>query len=151
ALKRRFNFIYIPVIKDKKMEKEIVIRRTSDMLDKIGFDIQIPVDTLDLLVTVFQELRTGQSENGARFQPVQSVMSTSEEISNLFLSCLYAKFYGKDTVEPKHIAMNIYDSVVKDDKENIAKLKEYFNIAVSRRAVNSPKWKEFHETFNRLL
>lgn len=147
ALKRRFNFIYIPVIKDKTLERKIVLQRTNDLLTKIGFKIQIPEDTLDLLITVFQELRTGRSTSGGRFTPISTVMSTSEEISLLLDSAIYAKFFGKATVEPKHIAMNLIDSVVKDDKENLPKLREYFNMVARVRANKSSVWKEFATTF----
>ena len=147
ALKRRFNFIYIPVIQDKDLERKIVTQRTDALLKKIGFKIQIPEDTLDLLITVFQELRTGRSTSGGRFTPISTVMSTSEEISLLLDSAIYAKFFGKSEIEPKHIAMNIIDAVVKDDKENLSKLREYFNIVARIRANNSPLWKEFTDTF----
>ncbi len=147
ALKRRFNFIYIPVVQDKELERKIVMQRTHDLLTKIGFKIQIPEDTLDLLITVFQELRTGRSTSGGRFNPISTVMSTSEEISLLLDSAIYAKFFGKSEVEPKHIAMNLIDSVVKDDKENMNKLKEYFNMIAHMRANQSDSWKEFVNTF----
>ena len=147
ALKRRFNFIYIPIIQDKNLEREIVLNRTNDLLTRIGFKIQIPEDTLDLLITVFQEMRTGSSITGGRFQPITSVMSTSEEISLLFDSAIYAKFFDKEKVEPKHIAMNLIDSIVKDDKENLQKLREYFNLVVSRRISGSKTWQEFYSAF----
>lgn len=151
ALKRRFNFIYIPVIQDKNLEKKIVIQRTDDLLSKIGFKIQIPDETLDLLITVFQELRTGRSTRGGRFTPISTVMSTSEEISLLVDSAINAKYFGKAKVEPKHIAMNIIDAVVKDDKENLPKLREYFNMAVRNRTSQSPIWREFDSAFRKLL
>jgi len=77
-------------------------------------------------------------------------MSTSEEISLLFDSAIYAKFFGKEKVEPTHIALNIIDSVVKDDKENLTKLKEYFNLVVKQRASKSKFWDSFYKTFNTL-
>ncbi|MFX0042772.1 MAG: AAA family ATPase [Candidatus Hodarchaeota archaeon] len=149
ALKRRFNFIYIPVIQDKSLERKIVMQRTNDLLTKIGFKIQIPEETLDLLITVFQELRTGRSTSGGRFTPISTVMSTSEEISLLFDSAIYAKFFGKSEVQPKHVAMNLIDSIVKDDKENLPKLREYFNMVARIRANKSDTWKEFSNAFKK--
>lgn len=151
ALKRRFNFIYVPVIQDKNLEKKIVINRTNELLDTIGFEIQIPEDTLDLLVTVFQELRTGKSHTGGRFQPLSGIMSTSEEISVLFDSSIYAKFFDKEKLRPNHIAMNLIDAVVKDDKENISKLKEYFDLVVRSRGNKSNLWKEFYQGYKKAL
>jgi MoxR-like ATPase len=151
ALKRRFNFIYIPIIQDKKLERKIVMQRTNDLLSKIGFKIQIPDDTLDLLITVFQELRTGRSTRGGRFTPISTVMSTSEEISLLVDSAIHAKYFGKEKVEPKHIAMNIINSVVKDDKENLSKLREYFNIVVRSKRSQSSTWSDFGDAFNKFI
>jgi MoxR-like ATPase len=151
ALKRRFNFIYVPIIKDKELEKQIVLKRTGELLSKIGFKIQIPEDSIDLLVTVFQELRTGQSEIGSNFTPISSVMSTSEEISVLFDSAIYAKFFAKEEVEPKHITMTLLDAVIKDDKENKAKLREYFEIVAKFRAQNSKRWDQFYKSFKKLI
>ena len=147
ALKRRFNFIYIPVINNKVLEKQIVLNRTHDLLSRVGFKVQVPEDTLDLLVTVFQELRTGISHTGGKFQPISGVMSTSEEISLLLDSAIYAKFFGAEEVEPKHIAMNIFDTIVKDDKENISKIKEYFNLIVKGRASKSKTWSQFYDAY----
>lgn len=151
ALKRRFNFIYIPVIQEKTLERKIVMQRTNDLLSNIGFKIQIPEDTLDLLITVFQELRTGRSVKGGRFTPISTVMSTSEEISLLLDSAIYARFFGNQKVEPKHIALNILDSVVKDDKENLPKLKEYFNMVVRTRGSQNDTWKEFDNAFRKIV
>ncbi|MFX1433122.1 MAG: AAA family ATPase [Promethearchaeota archaeon] len=151
ALKRRFNFIYIPVIQEKSLERKIVMQRTNDLLSNIGFKIQIPEDTLDLLVTVFHELRTGRSIKGGRFTPISTVMSTSEEISLLLDSAIYAKFFGDEKVEPKHIALNMLDSVVKDDKENLPKLKEYFNMVVRTRSSQNTTWKEFDNAFRKIV
>jgi len=147
ALKRRFNFIYIPVVKDKSLEKEIVVNRTNELLSRIGFKVQIPEDTLDLLITVFQELRTGQSTTGGRFQQISGVMSTSEEISLLLDCAIYAKFFGTENIEPKHIAMQVKDSIAKDDKENLTKISEYFTLVVRNRASNSNTWNQFYTAY----
>jgi len=149
ALKRRFNFIYIPVIQDKELEKKIVINRTNDLLSNLGFQIQIPEETLDLLITVFQELRSGQSFTGGKFQPVSSVMSTSEEISLLFDSAIYAKFFGDENVTPNHIAMNIVEAIVKDDKENLPKLREYFDLVAKTRGSKLKVWDSFYKAYKK--
>jgi regulatory protein YycI of two-component signal transduction system YycFG len=127
------------------------MQRTNDLLSKIGFKIQIPDDTLDLLITVFQELRTGRSTRGGRFTPISTVMSTSEEISLLVDSAIHAKYFGKEKVEPKHIAMNIINSVVKDDKENLSKLREYFNLVVRSKRSQSSTWSDFGDAFNKFI
>nr|MDO8086640.1 AAA family ATPase [Candidatus Sigynarchaeum springense] len=150
ALKRRFNFIYIPVIQDKDLEKKIVLQRTGEILDRMGFEIQLPKDVLDLLVTVFQDLRSGKSGSGGRFTPISTVMSTSEEISVLIDSAIHAYFFGNKKVGAEDIAMNIVDAIVKDDKENLAKLREYLNIEVGARSSQSRVWGEFYKAMNKM-
>ena len=43
--------------------------------------------------------------------------------------------------------MNLIDVIVKDDKENLPKLREYFNMVARIRANQSSAWNEFASTF----
>ena len=148
ALKRRFNFIYIPVVDDIEVERQIVKKRVSDMMDNLSFEVQIPEEILDLLTTSFHEMRSGKSIEGSSFKKVSSVMSTSEEISLLFDSCLYSKFFGSEIVEPENLAMVICDTIIKDDRGNIPILQEYLNVIVKPRTEKSKSWKKFYKEFS---
>ena len=150
ALKRRFNFIYIPVMNDKKLEKAIVQNRVEDMMEKLHFKVQIPDEIYEIATASFQELRKG-SADGKQFKQVSSVMSVSEEISLLFDSAIYAHFFGKDDLGPEFIAMNLCEAVIKDNKENWNNLNEYLNLIVKPRAGKDPFWKRYYDEFDKEL
>ena len=66
ALKRRFNFVTIPVIADLDQEAEIVERRSRETLAQLGAapTSSCPRELVRLLTTVFAELRRGQTLDG---------------------------------------------------------------------------------------
>jgi MoxR-like ATPase len=151
ALKRRFNFIYLPIIQDRELEKKVVSARVQKLMENYNFSVQIPEDTLDLVVNAFQELRTGKSDEGGRFQPLSTVMSTSEEISLLFDCAIYSNYFGKKKIEPDIVGMNLVDATVKDDKENIPKLVEYMNLVAKPRSTKNSTWKQFYTAGKAIL
>src|SRR5205823_1993638 len=50
ALKRRFNFVQVPVVTNKKTEKEIVLFRTRELLARSRFEVDLPPALLDILL-----------------------------------------------------------------------------------------------------
>jgi len=66
ALKRRFNFVELPVLSDLQQEVQIVRQRAQEMLSEQGLPTDLPDDVVETLVTVFQELRQGQTLDGAQ-------------------------------------------------------------------------------------
>ncbi|MBD3351353.1 MAG: AAA domain-containing protein [Candidatus Lokiarchaeota archaeon] len=151
ALKRRFNFIYIPVINDPKIERQIVETRVQDMMETLNFKIQIPDHIYSLVTTSFRELRNGKSKQGQSFKKISSVMSTSEEISLLFDSCIHTQYFGKQKITPREIALHLSETIVKDDPQNIHKLQEYLDLVLSNRARKDEIWKEFHRELKKQL
>lgn len=143
ALKRRFNFIYIPVVNDAKLERKIVESRVNDHMENLNFKIQIPDDVYSLVTTTFQELRTGLSKEGQSFKQISNVMSTSEEISLLLDSCIYSNFFGTKKIGAKEIALHFLDTIVKDDKQNIHKIQEYLQMIVRPRSQKTGIWQSF--------
>jgi len=59
ALKRRFNYVHIPVVADQKTEVEIVGTRSADLLKRYKIPTKVEAPVLELLATVFRELREG--------------------------------------------------------------------------------------------
>src|SRR5579859_534776 len=64
ALKRRFNYIHIPIVADQKTEIEIVRDRSKELLERYKIPAKLEEPVLALLGTVFRELRTGQTGEG---------------------------------------------------------------------------------------
>ena len=57
ALKRRFNFVQIPIVTNKATEKEIVLFRTRELLARNRFEVDVPPTMLDILLQTFADLR----------------------------------------------------------------------------------------------
>jgi MoxR-like ATPase len=151
ALKRRFNFLYIPIVTDQQVEKKIVKSRVESLMENYNFRVNVDDEILHLLNTTFRELRNGESIEQQRFKEINSVMSTSEQISVLFDSVLYAHYFNKGKLDASHIALNICDTILKDDPENIPALNEYLNLVVKPRSEKDNTWKSFHDEFKHRL
>src|SRR6185503_13498856 len=61
ALKRRFNFVTIPMVADTEQEARIVERRSQELLADLGAETEVPRDVVRLLTSVFAELRRGET------------------------------------------------------------------------------------------
>src|SRR4029079_17137649 len=57
ALKRRFNFVRIPIITNKRSEAELVRVRTSELLRRHQIELDVPPTLLDVLLESFAYLR----------------------------------------------------------------------------------------------
>src|ERR1700750_1999432 len=57
ALKRRFNFVRIPVVTNKKSEAEIVRFRTEELLRRHHIELEVPTTLRDVLLQSFADLR----------------------------------------------------------------------------------------------
>src|SRR6202008_3999857 len=64
ALKRRFNYIHIPIVADQKTEVQIVQQRSTELLERYALPTRIPVAVIELLATVFREVRDGKTTDG---------------------------------------------------------------------------------------
>lgn len=145
ALKRRFNYIHIPIVADQKTEVQIVQQRSAELLTRYQLKTEIPPAIISLLATVFREIREGKTVEGVSIKKPSTTLSTAEAISIALDSALHARFFGNGQVSPAHVARNMIGSVVKEDTADLEILKEYVVLVAKKRALNSPDWKEFHD------
>ena len=146
ALKRRFNYIYIPIVGDKKTEMDIVRQRSRELIDRYGIESKIPEPVLDMLTTVFREIRSGRTTDGTSIKQPSTAISTAEAIGVGLESALTAQFFGSGAVTPSDIANNLVGSVVKEDRDDLTVLREYATLVAQKRAAKGDKaWKEFHK------
>ena len=79
-------------------------------------------------------------------------MSTAEAIGVALESALRSNFFGSGTVTAAEIAHNIVGSVVKEDKDDLAVLKEYNTlVAKARAAAKGKEWDLFYKTMNKII
>jgi MoxR-like ATPase len=151
ALKRRFNYIHIPVVADQKTEVEIVQQRSAELITQYQLPVKINPPIIQLLATVFREIRQGKTSEGASLKQPTTTLSTAEAIGVALDSALRAKFFGSGVVTPSDVARNLTGSIVKEDPADLKVLKEYNTLVARKRAQSNKDWKEFHDTLEKEL
>jgi MoxR-like ATPase len=142
ALKRRFNFVTVPVVDDLDQEIRIVTRREAELRTDYEVRVQPPEELARLLVTVFQELRSGLTKDGkTKVKPPTTVLSTAEAISVLFSSSLLAEHFGNGSVTADDLARTLVGAVAKEDDQDLKVLREYAETVARGR---SGMWRDFY-------
>jgi len=140
ALKRRFNFETVRPIADKKLETDLVQRQVALLLGSAGVSVESPPDVVDLLVTAFNELRRGTTDDGAVLERPSAVMSTAEAVSVAFAASLDAYYFGERQLTGEQIGRQMVGTVLKDNPDDGKKLAHYFDTVVRQRAKRSAAW-----------
>lgn len=151
ALKRRFNYVHIPIVADKKTEIEIVRQRSTDLLLRYDIPSVIEPAILDLLATAFRELRDGKTAEGISVKSPSTTLSTAEAIGTAVDAALHSRFFGDGKITAGSIARNLIGSIVKEDPQDLAALKEYVSIVAKKRAMTDKNWQSFHDEAQKTL
>src|SRR5438309_10349604 len=107
ALKRRFNYVYIPIVGDQKTEVKIVQQRSDELLRRYNLPGRISPPVIELLATVFREIRNGKTSDGVSLKKPGTTLSTAEAIGVALDAALHARFFGGGEVGPADIARNM--------------------------------------------
>ncbi|RYE80998.1 MAG: AAA family ATPase [Myxococcales bacterium] len=150
ALKRRFNFETVPAVEDLNEEISIVRSQVTSMLAGTPADkTRLSDQVLELLVTTFHEIRQGHTTEGVKLDRGAGVMSTAEAVSVGLHSALFSSFFGKGQVDPEHVVINMAGAVVKENKDDIKILQNYWEVAVKPRANKEVGlWKAYYKARN---
>ncbi len=146
ALKRRFNYVTIPVIADVEQEAAIVAQRSRDLLGDLALreQTELPRDLVRLLTTVFAELRRGQTLDGkAKVKSPSTVLSTAELISVVSGSALMGSFFGSGVPTVRDCMTGLIGAVAKENADDLGVLKEYLETVVKAR--KEGLWSEFYK------
>jgi MoxR-like ATPase len=127
ALKRRFNVIVLPPPPDMKTEAAIVAKRVGEISSNYRLGSKLPdKDAIDKVVTVFRELRTGQTlDSRQKIRQASGAVSTAEAISLLTNAMALAASFGDGSVKDADIAAGLSGAVVKDEEKDRAVWQEY--------------------------
>ena len=149
ALKRRFNFETVDPIKSVALESRIITDQCNSMFATQGFELPVQEDVVEILATTFNELRNGTSFEKAKIQQLSGVMSTAEAVSVYHQSALDAYYYGDGKVTMRSLVQNLLGAVMKENKDDLPKLKDYFNGVIRLKAERmGGRWQEFYESRN---
>ena len=143
ALKRRLNFETVAPIADIAQEMELVQRETSRNLDRAGVPVTFTPDMTELLVTTFRELRLGKTAEGRGMETLSTVLSTAEAVSTACAAGIHAFYYSDGNVEPEHLVQHLVGTVLKDNPDDLKKVRHYFDHVVKKRG--APLWKQFYD------
>jgi len=142
ALKRRFNFVSIPVVGDLEQEIRIVTTREAELRGDYQVGAPPPDELAELLVTLFQELRVGITKDGkTRIKQPSAVLSTAEAISVLFNSGILAEHFGSGKVTAEELSRSLIGTIAKESPDDLKVVREYCETVVKGR---SGAWKAFY-------
>ncbi len=135
ALKRRFNIVVLPTPSDIETEIDIVTTRVKQLSSGFGLGAEIPDrKTVEKVVTIFRELRAGQTLDGQqKLKPTSGVLSSAEEISLLVNSMALAGSFGSGKVTDAELASALQGAVIKDDSKDKAAWTEYLENVMRKR------------------
>src|SRR5258708_26374368 len=105
------------------------VRRGCDrLLRESQAPATVERSVVELLVTVFHDLREGVSAEGIQLEKPSTVMSTAEAVSVSMAAGLDAYYYGDGRLAPGHVARHLAGAVLKDNPDDLKKLKQYFDV-----------------------
>ncbi len=135
ALKRRFNIVVLPTPQTLETEIDIVRKRVRELAKSLELRAEVPADeAIEKVVTIFRELRAGQTLDGKnKLKTPSGVLSTAEAISVLANSMALAGSFGSGEVTAHDLAAGLQGSVVKDEEKDRATWQEYLTNVLKKR------------------
>jgi MoxR-like ATPase len=149
ALKRRFNIIVLPTPQTLETECEIVRKRVRELASHLELKAEVPADeAIEKVVTIFRELRMGQTLDGKnKLKTPSGVLSTAEAISVLANSMALAGSFGSGSIEATDLAAGLQGSVVKDEEKDRIVWKEYLSNVLKKRGA---EWRPLYNACSEL-
>lgn len=135
ALRRRFNTVVLPLPATLEEEVAIVQKRCSE----IGHSLELPnpepdAAEVERLVTIFRELRGGQTNDGrVTLKSPSATLSTAEAIAAVNHGMALAAHFGQGKLTAKEIAPSLIGAIVRDPRPDQQILSEYLEIVVKKR------------------
>jgi MoxR-like ATPase len=145
ALKRRFNFVHIPVVTNKKQEREIVLFRTQELLSRQNFSVNVPPTLLDVLLQTFADLREASAAATSDDAKLESALSTAEQIGVLEDAILHSNYFGENALNARILARSLVGTLVRRLPEDISIMGKFWNSVVAKRGEeHKGDWQDFH-------
>jgi MoxR-like ATPase len=134
ALKRRMNFEIVKPIAQLSDEIEVVVRQTEKLNTKAGITIKPDPLVLEVLVTIFHELRNGQTLAGRSTDRLAgAAMSTAEAVAVAHALSVHAFYYTEGRMSDENLVHFLLGSALKDKPEDRRRLRHYFDTEIAQR------------------
>lgn len=125
---------------------ELVSRRAAAILAEGGPAPSVDKALVELLVTVFRDLRSGRTSEGWQVQQPGTVMSTAEAVAITAAIHREGVFFPSGFDPVSRLPGHLLGVVMKDDAKDRERLLGYWDGAVRRRADNGAfLWKRLVE------
>jgi MoxR-like ATPase len=143
ALKRRLSFETIRPIQNVADEIAVVTGEMRQMNSNIGLNMEPDAQIIEVLVTMFHELRSGQSLDGrSTHRMAGAALSTAEAIHVAHAMCVHAHYYNNDQMHAGDLVHFIIGTALKDKPEDRRRLRYYFDSEISQRT--DEKWQRVY-------
>ena len=110
---------------------------------RAGVPNAVTPNITELLVSTFRELRSGKTVDGKAMETLSTVLSTAEAVSTACAAGIHAYFYGEGQVQPEHVVQHLVGTVLKDNPDDLKKVRHYFDHVVKKRG--GELWKRFYD------
>jgi MoxR-like ATPase len=150
ALKRRMNFETIRPIASVDDEIAVVIREAEKLLRASGVDVTPEEEVIRALVTIFHELRNGQSLDGRSTDRLAAaVMSTAEAVAVAHAMGVHAFYYREGKMLARDFTHFLVGASVKDNLTDLKRMNHYFEteVAIKEGAI----WKTIYQSWKELF
>lgn len=134
ALKRRFAFETLFPIAHINDEMQLVKRQVTRLLAEQNLNLIPSDDVVDILVTLFRELRTGIKTSGHAIEKLSTTLSTAEAVSAVHAVTLHGYYLRGDTGKPADILNAILGSAIQEDADDKQKLCRHIDHHIKDRA-----------------
>jgi MoxR-like ATPase len=136
ALRRRFNVVVLPLPRTTEEEVSIVAQRVGALATALTLPpVPPPVDEIRRVVTIFRELRSGQTDDGRiKLKTPSSTLSTGEAISVVVQGMALAAHLGDGKVTLDDLLPGIEAAVVRDPIHDGVAWREYVDTVGLDRA-----------------
>ncbi|WP_428265506.1 AAA family ATPase [Haliangium sp.] len=146
ALKRRFNFVHIPVVTNKRAEKQIVTFRVNDLMARNRLQVTVPPSLLDVLLETFSDLRKASGAATSDDQRLESALSTAEQIGVLEDAILHSQFFGTAELAAETVAQSLVGTLVRRIPEDVSVMNKFWHSVVEKHAKDKKgEWAGFLE------
>ena len=144
ALRRRFNTVVLPLPASVEEEVQIVQQRVGEMGRALDLPAEAPaLEEIRRIVTIFRELRSGQTEDGKNKLKVPSAtLSTAEAIAVVNQGLSLAGHFGEGRLKPNDIAAGLTGAIIRDPVQDAAVWREYLETVMKER---DGGWRELYK------
>ena len=147
ALRRRFNTVVLPLPSSIDEEIRIISKRVTDLANTMEVSkVPTPDKEIKRLVTIFKELREGQTLDGkTKLKRPSSTLSAAEAISVIHNGQVMAAHFGKGKFLAEHLADSMIGAIIKEPEKDGMAWEEYVETVISQRN----EWKDLYEVCRR--